>query len=519
MNVQSRYAVMIASMVSLGGFLFGFDASVIAGVVPFIIPEFGLDDIQVGIVVSAPTAAGIVAGLSAGPISDYVGRRKVLIALAALYTISAVCSAIAPNFETLVFARFIGGFAFASLSIAPMYIAEIAPSKRRGQLVSFNQFNIVIGFSAAYFANYFFLIQSQSDAGWVQALGIDQHTWRWMLGLEALPAAIWLAVLLYVPESPRWLGLNGRIEEARAVLARLRPADRIEKTLADIRSSVSESGHSFWVRLKALAAPSLRLPIAIGIVVGIAQQVTGVNAIFFYSTRIFEQSGVGTNAAFAQAVVVGIVNVVFTIAAMLLIDRLGRRPLLIGGLVGVILSTSLAGYGFSQARYELTSESVATLSETIDIAELEPLIGVEFANDVGFKRAAADVLGANVVRDNQATLIQAAIHVNPYVILAGILGFVASFAISLGPVMWVLFSEIFPNRIRGIAMAFVGVFNSISSYLVQLLFPWEVSNLGSATTFFIYSGLGVIGLVLLSWMLPETKGKSLEELEEAFGER
>ena len=510
---------MIASMVSLGGFLFGFDASVISGVVPFIIPEFGLDDLQVGVVVSAPTLSGIVAGLTAGPVSDYIGRKKVLIALAALYIVSAVCSAIAPNFETLVIARFIGGFAFASLSIAPMYIAEIAPSRRRGQLVSFNQFNIVIGFSAAYFANYFLLLASRSDAGWVGSLGIDEHAWRWMLGLETIPAVVWLAALIYVPESPRWLGLNGRLDEARAVLARLRPADRVEKTLTDIRNSVSESGHSLFTRIGTLFRPGLRLPIAIGIVVGIAQQVTGVNAIFFYAPRIFEQSGVGTNAAFAQAVVVGIVNVVFTVGAMLLIDRLGRKPLLMGGLIGVILSTSLAGYGFSQARYELSIESVAVLSETIDVAQLEPLIGVEFEDDLSFKRAAADAIGTEILRDHQADLIQAAIHVNPYVILAGILGFVASFAISLGPVMWVLFSEIFPNRIRGIAMAFVGLFNSVSSYTVQLLFPWEVTNLGSSTTFFIYSGLGVIGLVLLAWILPETKGKTLEELEAEFGTR
>jgi MFS family permease len=398
-----------------------------------------------------------------------------------------------------------------------MYIAEIAPSEKRGQLVSFNQFNIVIGFSAAYFANYFLLLASNSDAAWVSSLGIDEHAWRWMLGLEAIPALVWLCVLLYIPESPRWLGLNGRVEEARKVLERVRPADRVEKTLADIRESVSESGHSFLVRLKALAAPSLRLPIAIGIIVGITQQVTGINAIFFYAPRIFEQTGVGTNAAFAQAVIVGVVNVVFTIGAMLLIDRLGRKPLLIGGLIGVILSASLAGYGFSQARYELSTESVAALSESIDVDKLEPLIGIEFESDISFKQAASDALGTDVVRDNQATLIQAAIRVNPYIILIGILGFVASFAISLGPVMWVLFSELYPNRIRGIAMAFVGFFNSASSAVVTLVFPWQVSNLGSATTFFIYSGLGVVGLVLLAKLLPETKGKSLEQLEAEFG--
>lgn len=517
--MATNKAAYYAAMVSLGGFVFGFDASVISGVVGFIVPEFGLDDLDVGLVVGAPTLAGIISGLAAGPISDFVGRKKVLIALGALYTASAVLSALAPNYETLVFARFLGGFAFASLGIAPMYIAEIAPSERRGFLVSFNQFNIVIGLSIAYFANLFFVLASQSDAGWVRALGIDRYTWRWMLGLEAIPAALWLGFLFTIPESPRWLGIRGRLDEARAVLASLRPPERIESTLDEIRHSASEARISFVNRVRALFVPSMKLPIAIGIVIGIAQQVTGVNAIFFYAPRIFEQSGVGTNAAFAQAVVVGIINVVFTIVAMLLIDRLGRRPLLLAGLTGVILSTGLAGYGFSQASYSLDAPTVAALPDTVDRDALESLIGQSFEDDRAFKRALASAIGAEQVRQYEADLIEAGIDVNPVIILVGILGFVASFAVSLGPVMWVLFSEIFPNRIRGIAMAFVGVFNSTSSFFVQYLFPWEVSNLGSATTFYIYSALGVVGLVILARLLPETKGKSLEQLEADFGRK
>lgn len=514
--MATNKAAYYAAMVSLGGFLFGFDASVISGVVSFIVPEFGLDDLEVGLVVGAPTLAGIISGITAGPISDYVGRKKVLITLGALYTVSAVLSAFAPNYETLVFARFLGGFAFASLGIAPMYIAEIAPSERRGFMVSFNQFNIVIGFSIAYFANYFILLASQSNAAWVTALGIDRYTWRWMLGLEAIPAALWLIFLFIVPESPRWLGIRGRLDEARAVLARLRPPERIEATLDDIRHSVSETTTSFVDRLRSLFVPAMKLPIAIGIVVGIAQQVTGVNAIFFYAPRIFEQSGVGTNAAFAQATVVGIINVVFTIVAMLLIDRLGRRPLLLAGLIGVILSTGLTGYGFSRASFSMDAPIVASLPAEIDRRAIEGLVGESFDDDRAFKAALRSALGDDVVREFEAELIEAAISVNPVLILVGILGFVASFAVSLGPVMWVLFSEIFPNRIRGLAMAFVGVFNSTSSFFVQYLFPWEISTLGSATTFYVYSALGVVGLVVLMRLLPETKGKSLEELEAGF---
>ena len=201
---------------------------------------------------------------------------------------------------------------------------------------------------------------------------------------------------------------------------------------------------------------------------------------------------------------------------MLLIDRLGRRPLLLAGLIGVILSTGLTGYGFSRASFSMDAPIVASLPAEIDRRAIEGLVGESFDDDRAFKAALRSALGDDVVREFEAELIEAAISVNPVLILVGILGFVASFAVSLGPVMWVLFSEIFPNRIRGLAMAFVGVFNSTSSFFVQYLFPWEISTLGSATTFYVYSALGVVGLVVLMRLLPETKGKSLEELEAGF---
>lgn len=512
-NYDPRRTVYLAAFVSLGGFIFGFDASVISGAISFLIPQFDLNDWQVGLVVGAPTLAGIASGLSAGPIADYIGRRKVLLILAALYTASAIGSAFAPSFETLVLARFVGGLAFASLGIAPLYIAEIAPHAKRGFLVSFNQFNIMIGFSAAYFANYFVLQLSQSASGWASALGVGQHTWRWMLGLEILPATVWFLLLLCVPETPRWLAINGRIRQARKVLEQIRPLEQVEQTLNRISESSSKTGQSLMGRLKEVVSPKLRLPITIGIVVGVFQQVTGINAVYFYAPTIFEQSGVGTNAAFAQATLIGITNVVFTVLAMLLIDRTGRKPLLVIGLAGIIVSMSLAGYGFSQASYRLTEESIATLPVDINRDALGSLVNRSFDDDLAFKSAAANALGENSLRNHQAKLLQAAIDVDPRVILAGILGFVASFALSLGPVMWVLFSEIFPNRVRGVALGVTSVFNSASSFAVQFLFPWQISNLGSAMTFFIYALLGLIGLLLILWILPETKGKSLEVLE------
>ena len=506
-------ALRIALFVSIGGLLFGFDASVISGVIGFVVPEFGLDEFELGLLVGAPTLGGIISGLTAGPIADYIGRKRVLLILASLYTVSAIGSAFAPNYETLLVARAIGGVAFASLGIAPMYIAEIAPYERRGFLVSLNQFNIVIGFSIAYFANFAVLQLSQSDIGWVSALGIDQYTWRWMFGLEIIPAFLWFFVLCYVPETPRWLALNQRVSSARDVLARIRPTERVQATLDNILRVGKDSGAPLWERISEVFGPRMRLALLVGVSVGVFQQVTGVNAVYFYAPTIFEQSGVGTNAAFAQATLVGIINVVFTIVAMLLIDRLGRKPLLLIGLTGIILSMSIAGYGFQQATYTLTPASIAELDETVDRDALAALADVQFENDIDFKRATEDALGLQASRNHQAELVAAAVQLNPTIVLVGILGFVASFAISLGPVMWVLFSEIFPVRVRGIALAISMVFNSISSFVVQFLFPWELANLGNATTFYIFAAMAALGVITVQALLPETKGRTLEDLE------
>jgi sugar porter (SP) family MFS transporter len=511
-SATTRRAFRLACFVSLGGFLFGFDASVISGVITFIIPEFGLNDWELGLVVGAPTLGGMVAALVAAPLADRIGRRKVLLILASLYSVSAIASALAPTAEVLVLARFIGGLAFGSLGVAPMYIGEIAPAEKRGFLVSVNQMNIMLGFSVAYFANYFMLQASQSGADWVIALGVDQHAWRWMLGLEALPALTWLVLLVWVPESPRFLMLRNRRSEAAVVLNRLRPVEAVAPELDEIERSVARAaGRRYHPR--ELLDPTLRLCLVLGILLAVAQQVTGINAIYFYAPSIFEQSGVGTNAAFAQATLIGIINVVATVIAMLLIDRIGRRPLLLLGMVGVILSTSLVGWGFQQARYTVDADRMAALELPVDTAPLEALDGQVFDSDLAFKAAVADAIGAEGLRDHSASLIQAAIDVDARVVLAGILGFVFFFALSLGPVMWVLFSEIFPNRVRGMALAVTGLANSLSSFLVQFLFPWELSTLGVALTFFVFSGIGLLFLVPIWRLLPETRGRSLEQVE------
>jgi MFS family permease len=228
---------------------------------------------------------------------------------------------------------------------------------------------------------------------------------------------------------------------------------------------------------------------------------------------IFEQSGVGTDASFMQAVLVGLVNLVFTVVAILLIDKLGRRPLLGLGLAGIAACMLLLAYGFGAATYTLDSEDISSLPTEISQEALRPLAGQTFDSDVAFREAVVAVVGSDPYKKNQSALVSAAIDMNPTLILVGILGFVASFAISLGPVMWVLFSELFPNRLRGLAISFVGLINSAVSFTVQLVFPWELSRLGNSLTFLIYGLFAIVGLVIVMRLLPETKGRSLEELE------
>lgn len=513
-KTKTQHLYWIAIVVSLGGFVFGFDASVISGVVGYVSRTYHLTVWQEGWVVSAPTLAAIIGSFTVVPASDLIGRKRILVVVAGLYVVSAIGAAFATGFLMLVVARAIGGLAFASLMITPVYVAEVAPSKQRGLLVSINQMNIVVGLSAAYFSNYLLVALANRSIGWVQTLSIDTQTWRWMLGLEIVPAVLWLILVAFIPESPRWLIVKGRVDQARQILGRLFDEREVEDQLEAVQETANELETSDTSKLGQVFSKKLRYVLLIGFVVGIAQQITGINAVFFFATSIFEQSGVGTDAAFAQAVWVGLINVVVTIAAMLLIDRLGRRALMLVGLIGVTLSLSLVGWGFYRAEFRLEETAFAKLESSIPAATpLRKIVDQTYANDLAFKRAAVAELGAEVFKEHESQFIQSAIHLNPIVVLVGILGFVASFAISLGPVMWVVLSEIFPNHLRGVAMAVVGFVNAGVSFGVQFLFPWELANLGTAGTFFLYAAFGVIFFLLTAKILPETKGRTLEEIE------
>jgi MFS family permease len=334
-----------------------------------------------------------------------------------------------------------------------------------------------------------------------------------MLGIETVPAVFYYFALLLVPESPRWLVMRGRDEEAIAVMTRVSGAEGARSDLQAVKLSLAAESGKQSASVKELFRPAMKLVMIIGVSVAILQQITGINAVFFYAPMIFEQSGIGKDAAFMQAVLVGLVNLVFTLVAITLIDRLGRRPLLGLGLAGIACCMLLLSYGFGSATYTLGGDSIAALPAGIERGALEPVLGRTYQSDVEFRDAMIAAIGEEGYKSHQSDLVSAAIKINPTIIVMGILGFVASFAMSLGPVMWVLFSELFPNRIRGIAISFVGLINSATSFCVQLVFPWELENIGNSTTFLIYGVFAVAGLAVVMMVLPETKGRSLEELE------
>ena len=506
---MARKTLFIAFVVSLGGFLFGFDAGIISGVMSYAGPQFDLNDAQTGWVVSSPSFAAMIAMLVAGRLSDRIGRKKILLAVAFFYALSAITSAYAISYETLYLSRMVGGLAFgAALILAPTYIAEISTAENRGKLVSIQQLNIVLGFFAAFLSNYYF---NQYNVSGSQLLS-DENVWRWMLGVEFFPAILYFGLLFFVPKSPRWLYTKNYIDQAKQVLERIHGSEQAEVEIESIEKNLEESETSKSVSVRDLFAPALRFIMIVGITLGILQQVTGINAIYFYATSIFKQTGIGTDAAFSSGVLLSFTTVVFTLLAIYLIDRMGRRPLLLVGMSGIAVSLLLCAYSFSQATYELSATEINSF-ENIDNYKLAEFQDINYDSDVTFKNDIKAAIGNQVYALNEGAILEAAIDMNSTLVLIGILGFIACFAFSLGPVMWVMLSEIFPNRYRGLAIGVIGFINSFSSWLIQQIFPWEISNLGSALTFFIYGLIATVGMLLFIKILPETKGKSLEEIE------
>ncbi|WP_422105509.1 sugar porter family MFS transporter [Winogradskyella sp.] len=507
-----KKSLFVAFVVSLGGFLFGFDAGIISGVMSYAGPEFNLSDGQLGWAVSSPSFASMFAMLVSGRLSDIIGRKRILIMVAFLYALSAILSAYATSYEMLYIARMIGGLAFgAALILAPTYIAEISSAKNRGQLVSIQQLNIVLGFFAAFLSNYFF---NKAFTSGESTFLTEANVWRWMLGVEFLPAILYFILMFFVPKSPRWLFTKNRREEAVLVLESMHGASLAQEEAHMIVDSLEKNkAVEENVRLKDLFKPALKFVMIVGLVIGVLQQITGINAIYFYATSIFKQTGIGTDAAFASGILLSLTTVAFTIVAMFLIDRMGRRPLMLVGVGGIALSLLICAYGFNQATYNLSSEKIARF-EFNGKEKLEGFSGQTFNNDLEFKNAMKSALGNQVYSKNEGVILEAATSMNAVLVLIGILGFIACFAFSLGPVMWVMLSELFPNMYRGLAIGVIGFVNSFVSWLVQQVFPWELSNLGNAMSFFIFGAIALVGFFIMLNILPETKGKSLEEIEQ-----
>ena len=441
--MPSRRAVYLSTVVAaLGGLLFGFDTAVISGTTEALQEVFFLDDFWLGFTVATALIGTVIGSLAVGKPGDAFGRKRVLIAIAVLYFVSAVGSALAPTWVPFLFFRFIGGLAVGGASVmAPMYIAEIAPAALRGRLVAVNQLNVVTGILLAFLSNYLVADALSTDVAW-----------RWMLGVEAFPAALFFVLLFFIPFSPRWLVKRGRVEEARAVLVRLGDAD-VEGRLAAIGATLRGEADK---ALDRLFQKRYSAPIMLAVAVAMFNQLSGINALMYYAPRIFQMAGAGTETALLQAVAVGGTNLLFTIVALFIIDKLGRRPLLLIGSVGTALSLALVAAAFY-----------------------------------------ADAVAGNLV-------------------LVCLLSFIAFFALSQGAVIWVYLSEIFPNRVRSQGQAL----GSFTHWFMAAVVTWTFPVIASASgghAFAFFAVMMVLQFFFAWKIMPETKGASLEELEARMG--
>ena len=499
--MNKRYTITISFIVALGGFLLGFDSAVISGAVNGIRGYFEMTDWELGFSVGCVVFGAMAGNIIAGPLSDKYGRKKLLITTAVLFTISAIWSSLATTYVTFIIARIIGGIGIGgAILIAPIYIAEVAPPKLRGSLVSLNQLNIVIGISVAYFSNYFLK-------------DIEGESWRWMLGVEAIPAVIYFFALFIVPKSPRWLIQKfNRTDLAEKILTKVGGSQFAKVTIDEILKGISKK------QTKGTYADffSKRMTVILIIAFGLAffQQITGINAIFYYAPTIFEQAGGSTDSSFLQAIVVGLTNLVFTLIAIRLIDKLGRKPLLIIGTSAMAIALSMATMAFNNATYNFNKETISKVENQTIKSALFTIEGSSFSSQKEVFNAVLPLLDDENFTKFKQGEIKHFININATLVLIAILLYVAAFAISLGPVMWTMLSEIFPGNIKGIAISVVGFFNSLISYSVTQFFPWELSSLGPTATFAIYAAMSILSLLFVIKYIVETKGKSLEELEE-----
>ncbi|MDA3629008.1 sugar porter family MFS transporter [Saccharopolyspora oryzae] len=431
-----------AAISALGGFLFGYDLGIISAALLYITPQFQMSEIGQQVVVAAMLAGAIVGALTGSPLTDRIGRKRTLLVLSAVAAVGAVACAAAPGFGALVVARLVLGIAIgATSSCVPAYIAEIAAPHIRGRLVSSFQLMVTVGILASYVAGY--------------ALA-DAAAWRWMLALAAIPAVVMFFGLFRLPESPRWLLARGRVDDARRALARTLPADEIESEIAAI-SAAAEAERGLTYR--DLFGARLRPAVLIGVGVAATNQLVGVNAVISYTPTLLTQAGFGDSSALLSSVGIGAANMICTLIALLLIDRVGRRPLLLGGTAVVVLSLLFLG-----ALYLLPSQS--------------------------------GVVGGLLV--------------------AGLILYITAFSVSLGISIWLINSEIFPTRVRGKASGLGSLTHWGLDFIISLTALSLIQLITPTGLFWVYALFGLVGLVFFAKRLPETKGRTLEDIESSL---
>ncbi len=509
-NNTNKKVTQYALFAAFGGFVFGLDAANISGVVRFVSAQFELTSLQVGTVVGCAIVGVILALFFTGTLCDRYGRKKILIAIALTYSLSSIISSLAISYPMLVFGRFIGGVAFASITVSAMYIGEIAPAETRGRFVSVNQLLITLGSLLAFIVNYF-LVKTMANVEWIH----EQNVWRMMLGFELIANAVWVAMLLKIPESPRWLIIAGRTDEAKDVFRKVVSADKIDHIVQGVQNSIQEdSKHDTLTQIKTLFSKPMMFIVMIAVVYAVVQGATGMNAVLFFAPTVFEQIGMSVEDTFMQTITLGVVAVIFTLVAIIFVEKWGRRALTIAGLLLVVVAHASTWHGFNTATYTLDEAAITKIEEQeVNAQRLAPFVGKTYSTDVELKRDLSEVYSNKELPLVSGPIINATIDINPVFVLFGIFAFLAAFNMSIGPIMWVIFSEIFPNRVRSVALPFAALVQSISSYLIQQFFPWQLENMGAAATFLNYGILAFIGMVFMAFFLPETKGKSIEEIE------
>lgn len=457
-KVNFSYLIFLSVVAALGGFLFGYDAAVISGTISQVTARFSLDEIQVGWFVGCALIGSIIGVLMAGKLSDRWGRKVTMLVAAVFFSVSGIACAFVGSFEQLVVARILGGIGIGVVSIvSPLYISEVSIAQYRGRPVSLYQLAVTIGFLGAYLTNFQLLHFSQSGAvlntGWMNLVFVSE-VWRGMLGFCSLPAILFFCIIFFIPESPRWLILKGRDERAVGIFRKIYLSEvEVDTQLQDTKSVVQSETKSDW---KFLLQPGIFKAVLIGAAIAILGQFMGVNAVLYYGPTIFEEAGLSGGDALFSQVLVGIVNVVTTVIAVFIIDKVGRKKLVYYGVSGMVLSLLLIGFYF------------------------------HFSESMGLPNS---------------------------FLLFFFLFYVFCCAISISAVIFVLLSEMYPTRIRGMAMSIAGFALWIGTYLVGQLTPWMLQNLTPTGTFLLFALMCVPYMLIVWKLIPETTGKSLEEIE------